>query len=198
MINSEGGFTERLFKKLAGLSQLSGEFRKAVEGETSYLALPKNFMLLQAPKISEHIYFLNEGFAISYTFLQGKKQILSLWKAGEIVMSARSFFERISSEEFIQLAVESEILAFSHASLMRLFNEFPETRSICFKLMYQYYLEALERSRDMQQFDSADRFEKLLRDYPGIQQVLPQEYIASYLGITPQSLSRIKRRSDRS
>ena len=118
----------RLFQALSAIHSLTEDFKIALEKETTHLSLPKCYMLLEAPKIAEHAYFINSGFAMSYTFIKGKKQVESLWTPGEIIVSARSFFERIPSVEYIQLMEQSDVLHISYASVLRLFDSFEEAK----------------------------------------------------------------------
>lgn len=186
---------EKLFQVLSGIHPLSDNFKKAIEKEVTHLSLPAHYLLLEAPKVSEHAYFLKDGFAMSYTYFKGRKQIDDFWNAGRIVFSATSFFEQVPSREFIELMVPSEVLCVSHESVMRLFSTFPEAHFIYRVTMNQYYEHCRERIRDLQYMTGVERYEKLHTTYPQIEQVVSQEHLASYLGIAPQSLSRIKRRS---
>lgn len=197
-MNSEPNPTDRLFNLLSSIHPLSDDFKNAITKELTVLSLPKNFLLLEAPKVSAHAYFLNTGFAISYTYIRGKKQIEGLWSAGQIMASVKSFFEQIAATEFIELVAQSEVVCISYTGVMRLFERFSEAHFIQRVIVNQYYEHCRDRIRDMQYLTAAERYEKLLRQYPGIQQIIPQEHIASFLGITSQSLSRIKRNESRS
>ena len=87
--------TEKLFSVLSSIHPVSTNFRQAVEKVITPLSLPNYFMLLEATKVAECAYFLDEGFAMSYTFVKGKKQVEWFWRTGEIMVSARSFFEQV-------------------------------------------------------------------------------------------------------
>ena len=190
--------TDKLFRVLSAITTLTPEFKIAIEQELTLLSLPKQYMLLEAPKIATHAYFIIDGFAMCYTFVKGNKQIECFWKAGQIMFSAKSFFEQVPSKEFIQLMVQSDVLCISYASVMRLFGAYPEAHFIYSVVMNKYYEQSRQRVRDLQQLNAIERYEKLLATFSNIEQLIPQEQIASYLGITPQSLSRIKRRKDNS
>ncbi|HEY0740317.1 MAG TPA: Crp/Fnr family transcriptional regulator [Chryseosolibacter sp.] len=159
------------------------------------IRLPKNFRILEAPKVSDHVYFINSGSAMSFTFDEGKKQVEWLWKSGQLIISPKSFFERVPSHEFLQLLDDAELLCMSYENVSFLLNEFPQIRIAHQVIMTKYYQQCRQRLRDMQRLTARERYEKLVSSFPRIGQLLPQEQIASYLGITPQSLSRIKRES---
>ena len=188
--------TDRLFQVLSAIHPVSEKFKKAIEKELTHVSLPKNYMLLEAPRIAEYAYFLESGFAMSYTFMEGDKQVEGFWVSGQILVPAKSFFEQVPSAEFIQLMDQSEVLCMSYAGVSRLFDAFPEANKISRAVINQYYENSLGRIRDMQRLTSMQRYARLINTFPRIEQVIPQEYIASWLGITPQSLSRIKRRND--
>ncbi|MBS1682211.1 MAG: Crp/Fnr family transcriptional regulator [Bacteroidetes bacterium] len=185
---------DRLFQVLSSMHPISEKFRDAIQKELVPLSLPRNHLLLEAPNISEHAYFINSGCAMSFTYSNGEKCIEEFWQARQIVVSAKSFFERAPSLEFIQLIERSEVFCIGHASVMRLLDEFPEANFIQRVVMNQYYEFSKQKIRDMNYLTAEHRHEKFLRSFPGIEQIVSQEYIASYLGITPQSLSRIKRK----
>lgn len=185
--------TEKLFSVLASIHPISSGFRKAVERVLTPLSLPRYHLLLEATKISECAYFLDEGFAMSYTFVKGKKQVEWFWNSGQIMVSARSFFEQVPSQEFLQLRTSSELFCITHDSVLHLFQTFPEAHFIYRVIMNQYYERSRERTRDMQHLTAVERYEKLIRYFPDVEQHVTQRHIASYLGIAPQSFSRIKR-----
>ena len=187
---------ERLLFVLSSISQLSNEFKVALNKEMTRLSLPRNYLLLEAPNVSDHAYFLESGFAMSYTFVKGKMQTEKFWASGEIIVSAKSFFEQVPSKEFIKLMAQSEVLFISSAAVQRLFDYFPEANFIYRVIMNQYHEHCRDRIHDMQHLSSTERYDKLTSSFPAIEQVITQEHIASYLGIAPQSLSRIKRMKD--
>lgn len=185
--------TDALFKVLSDIHPLSEAFKKTIEEELIPLSLPKNHLLLEAPKIAGHAYFLEKGFAMAYSFEEGRKITEAFWRSGQIMVSSHSFFEQVPSMEFIQLMEKSDLFCISYAGVERMFELHPETHAIYRVIMSRHYTHTRGRVRDMQYLSALRRFEKLLNIFPGIEQIVPQDSIASYLGITPQSLSRLKR-----
>jgi len=177
---------------------LSTEFKNALQNNLTLLSLPKHHLLLEAPKISDHAYFLQKGFVMSYRFNDGKKQIENFWKDGDIIFSPTSFFERTPSKEFIHLLQASEVLCISYEGLMNLFAHHEEANSIYRKVMNQYYELARERSFDLQHLNAVERYRKVMTKFPQIEAIVPSEHVASYLGMERQSLSRVKRKIGRS
>ena len=186
--------TEKLLSVLSSIYPLSEDCSRAVERAVTALSLPRYQMLLGATKVSDCAYFLDDGFAMSYTFVKGKKQVEWFWTSGQILLSARSFFEQVPSQEFIQLRTNCDLFCITHTSVLRLLETFPEGHFICRVIMNQYYEHSRERTRDMQNLTAVERYEKLISTFPKVEQYVTQEDIASYLGIAPPSFSRIKKR----
>lgn len=183
----------RLFDVLSALHPLTDSFRRALENEITTLSLPKNYLLLEAPAVAPYVYFLNNGFALSYTFVKGEKKVTGFWEPSQIVVPLKSFFEQTPSTEFIQLMAQSDVLFISRASLLMLLDTFPEGNYLCRKIMHLYCENCRSRLYDFQWLTATERYLKLHHHFPGIEQLISQEDIASYLGIAPQSLSRIKK-----
>jgi CRP-like cAMP-binding protein len=182
-----------MFQELAAICPLSGGFKDALLAELSELSLPKDHYLLQAPQVSDQVYFMLEGFAFSFIFVDRVRRVEWFWKKNQCIISPRSFFEQKPAREFIRLARDSELLCISYKSIEKLLDDFSEARSIHRVIMNKYFENSRQRIREMQQLNADDRFRRLIIHYPSIEQLVSQESIASYLGITPQSLSRIKR-----
>lgn len=189
--------TERLFHVLSFIHPLSEDFKFAIQREVTQVSLTENTILLQPPEISQFAYFLKQGLAISYTIHNETRVVEWIWGADQIILIPGSFFARIPTIEIVQLAVPSVLLSISYAGAMRLLNSFPEAHIIYRAIINNYYETARERVRDLQRLEGAERYRKLLRAFHGIDSILPQKQIASFLGITPQSLSRIKRKRNR-
>lgn len=190
--------TTALFQLLNTIYPLSENFRSALADELTPLSLPAHYLLVEAPRVADHIYFLETGYAMSYTFIKGKKHIEGFWPPSKIVCSARSFFDQTPSREFIQLTRDSDLLCASYNTIRHLLDSFPETREITRALLLHHYEFEKDRIRDGHKLDSTRRLDKLIKTFPGIEQAISQENIASYLGITPQTLSRIKKEAGRS
>lgn len=182
----------RLIELLSTICPLTDAFVHALKKELTHLSLPKNYHLLEAPKISEHAYFIDRGFAMSYVFVEGRKQTEKFWTSGQIIVSPKSFFEQTPSKEFIQLLQVSEVLCINRKAVFKLFKEYDEASQIYRVVMNQYLEQSRQRYTDLRALNARQRFEKMLMEFPEIEQIVSQENIASYLGITPPSLSRMK------
>jgi CRP-like cAMP-binding protein len=184
----------KIHQVLSAIRHLSQDLKDAIQKEQVPLSLPKNYMLLEAPRISDQVYFVEQGFAMSFVYINGEKHVEGFFMADQFIFSPRSFYEQVPSHEFIQLMSRSEVLCFSYSAVMRVMQQFSDAHYFYNVIVNTYYDQARQCMRDYKHLTATERYHKLLVQYRGIEQIIPQEYIASYLGITPQSLSRIKRR----
>lgn len=118
------------------------------------------------------------------------------WRPREVVVPFKSFSEQSPSMEFIQLLTPGDVFYISHASVVMLLDTFPEGNYIYRHVLHGYYENCRIRLQDLQQLSATERYHNLRQRFSGIEQLVSQEDIASYLGIAPQSLSRIKRKLD--
>jgi len=150
-------------------------------------------ILLNAGQVAEHIYFLESGFARGYFYNQekGKEQTVCLWDAASIITEPNSFFKREKSELHIEVMPGSRLKSISHQKLTEVFEEFPFAEIFNNCLILQYVTYQTQRTNDLIGLSGWERYLEMLRRYPRIEQKVSKEIIASYLGITPQSLSRL-------
>jgi len=93
----------------------------------------------------------------------------------------------------VQALEDGYILAFNHADIEEIFTEVPKMERL-FRVMAQRTLSVLQKRFFLTVSASAeDRYLDLLKRHPKIEQMVPQHQIASYLGILPESLSRLKK-----
>ncbi len=185
--------TDNLITALNRYHPVSDNLAAAILQATTSLSFPKNYCLLEAPKIAAHAYFLEQGFAMSYSYVNGKKHIEHFWAPNQFIISVKSFFEQVGATEHIQLLADSTVTCMSHTNAMRLFATYPEALFLYKKIVHHYYEHSRERLRDMHLLSAAQRYVKLIRTLPALETYAHQAHIASYLGIKSQSLSRIKK-----
>ena len=184
--------TDRLFQLLASLHPLSTELREALTKVLKPVSFPKGHYLVQAQTAAHHAWFLEKGFAVAFQYQGNKRLVTDFWQEGEIILSPKSFFEQWATDEIIQVTVESNLLSISYTAFRELTEDFPVVNYLARDVTAHYYARSEERIVDIHTMSTWDRYLKVLKTYAGIEQYVSQEVIASYLNITPQSLSRLK------
>ena len=183
---------ESLQKAITAISPLSEESSKAFIDAWKYWKTPKDFFLLKENEVSDYIYFIKKGVARILYYKKGKE--ITEWLAldEQFFLSITSFFQRTPSHLIIQTIEPSEVYGIHHDDFMRLADQYHDVERLLRKMVTASLILSQVRM-DSIQFESAQqRYEKLLERSPQIVQRVPLTYIASFLGITLETLSRIR------
>jgi CRP-like cAMP-binding protein len=181
-----------LQKNITAISPLSDESMNAFYSAWKHWSTQKDFFLLKENTVSDYFYFIEKGVARIYYYKNGKE--ITEWIAldGQFFLSITSFFQRNPSHLIIQTIEPSEVLGIHHDDLMRLAGKYHDVERLLRK-MVTFSLMLSQERMDSIQFESAQqRYEKLLQTTPQIVQRVSLTYIASFLGITLETLSRIR------
>lgn len=111
---------------------------------------------------------------------------------GEIVVRFESLFTGRASRKGIQIMEDSELFAIDSVRFFALFDQYPELRQAFGKIVETSLVEFINRLESIQFNTAEERYKSLIENTPDIIRRIPLKHIASYLGITPVSLSRIR------
>jgi len=151
-------------------------------------------ILLQEGEISNHAHYIKKGCLRQWYNKDGKDITFQFFFEGQAVASIDSFLNNEPSLFTIESIEPSIIFSISKENFAQLHSIYPELKDGFQDLMFQrfknYSQLFLSRIKD----NPKERYEDLINNHPEIIKRVPQHYIASYLGITPISLSRIRKR----
>ena len=156
------------------------------------ITLSKNECLLTEGQVCRHLYFLEEGALRGFYNLDGKE--ITHWFGFEkdFVTSFHSFITHEPAVETIQLLEGSTLWRISKETLTELFNHYHEIERLVRIAYEKYYIRLEERFVNAQFKTATERYEDLLLHTPYILERVPLGHIASYLGISQETLSRIR------
>ena len=150
--------------------------------------------LLQEGQIARQAYFIRKGCLRLWFNHEGRDISFQFFFEGEGVSSMESFRSGEPSLFNLESLEPCELFVITRENFNRLMDETPGSKDLLLDVLHQriyhYHKLFLSRIRDTPKV----RYANLLREHPHIIQRVPQHYIASYLGITPVSLSRIRNR----
>ncbi|MER0438492.1 Crp/Fnr family transcriptional regulator [Emticicia sp. W12TSBA100-4] len=178
---------------------LTPEELSVVENCMQLREFPRKTMLLNAGDVCNFEAYVLKGCIREY-FIDHKGQELTLEFAVEDwwVSDITSFENQTPSIMYIETLEDCELLVLSRASKDELLARVPKLERM-FRLMIQRHLSVLQkRLFRTVSYTAMDKFEEFLRRYPSLPQRVPQHYIASYLGITPEFLSKLRKRQMKS
>lgn len=156
------------------------------------VVLNKNEYLLNEGNICRHLYFVQQGALRGYYNLDGKE--ITHWFGFEkdFVTSFHSFITQEPAVENIQLLEGSVLWAISKETLSNLYNQYHEIERLVRIATEKYYIRLEEKFVNSHFKTATERYEHLLEQQPHILERVPLGHIASYLGISQETLSRIR------
>lgn len=154
----------------------------------------KNDFLLKEGRICTESHFIESGFIRSYVVdVDGNEVTTDFYGSNIFANDFLSFFKRIPSNENIQVLADCTTWMINYEDLQTCFHTIPEFREFGRMMLINNYSRLKERMFGMIQLTAEQRYEKLVTSHAEIFQNAPLKYIASYLGITDTSLSRIRK-----
>ena len=172
------------------------EDEKALQITTRFTRkiLRKGDVFLKEGKVSDEYLFLEDGFMRSYLFdTEGNEVTVNFFSQKSLVFEVGSFFQRVPSQENIQALADCSGWVLTYNQLNDLFHTFPEFREFGRAVLVKGFIAFKNRTLSMINKTAEQRYEALLKSNPEIFRNAPLKYIASYLGITDTSLSRIRK-----
>ena len=109
-----------------------------------------------------------------------------------IIARVESLFTGKPSRKAIQILEDAEIIAINANQLFKLYDSFPEIERLFRKIFEAAYVDTVNRIEGIQFHTAEERYKALLSEAPNVLMRVPLKYVASYLGITQVSLSRIR------
>jgi CRP-like cAMP-binding protein len=181
-----------LHNAILEISPLGKDALAAFTSAWKHWSFLKGDLILREKTVSDYIYFIEKGIARIY-YIKDDKEITE-WVAmdQQFFLSITSFFDRSPSHLIIHTLEPSEVYGIHHNDFMQLANAHHEIERLLRKMMTQSLILSQKRMLSIQFETAEQRYYKLLESAPGIIQRVPLQYIASYLGITRESLSRIR------
>jgi CRP-like cAMP-binding protein len=156
--------------------------------------LKKGEFLVREGQVSSNVSFINAGSFRVYKELNGQEIVKNFFFANEYATEYVSFLTRQPSEIFVKALEDTELIELHYDKLQLLYEEFPVWQKYGRLMAEHVFLQVAERSHRLLYHTPEENYVKLLQDRPDIIEKIPQHYIASYLGIQPESLSRIRKR----
>ena len=185
---------EVLEKYIASLSLMPTDKAKILAEKFDFLEVPKNELIITENKLSRHTYILESGFVRSYTLdMDGNEVTTNIFSPFCFVNDALAFFKQQPASEHFQTLTTCRLWKMSYEDVQANFHGMPEFREFARMMLITNYAGLKQRMLGMIKDTAETRYLKLMKQYPDIFQNVPLKIIASYLGITDTSLSRIRK-----
>jgi CRP-like cAMP-binding protein len=158
------------------------------------LSVRKRKLLLKEGNFCDHVYFIVKGAVRGFT-REGQKDITTwIVVENELVSSILSLNRRVPSIENIQVLENTELLVISNLDLQRMYDDLPEFNIVARKLLQHYYADAERRAFIARLTKAENKYRHFLLHHEPLANRIPLKYIASYLGMTLETLSRVRKK----
>lgn len=145
-------------------------------------------------KVANEIAFVEGGILRVYAIESGGNEITKYFiKENQFVVDLESYYTSKPSQDAFQAVVNSEIYTIHKSVVTKLSEEIPNLYIFLKSITEAHLLGKIKDNDFLNYGDSKTKYLEFIRRYPDLAQQVPQQYIASYLKVTPQSLSRIRR-----
>ena len=156
------------------------------------IEIPKKEFILKEGRICYNIYFVKKGLLRCYYFKDDKEICAWFMKETDIIFSVESFLNQVPSRENIQAIEDCTLYFIEYEELQYLYHHCPEFNFVGRVLTEKYYQLSEQRLYSLRMQKALERYNFILNHFPQIILRVPSKYIASYLGITEETLSRIR------
>lgn len=156
------------------------------------LKLPKGTTLVKEGQLSDKTFFIIKGCARAYYLKEGKD--ISDWFAfeDEFISSINSFFLNVPSPHYIEVLEDSILLEISRNDVEKLSEKYHDFERLTKVIVTKTMLQQQQRIVSMQFYTAEEKYKNLLSIRKDITNRVPLTHIASYIGITLETLSRIR------
>lgn len=180
-LSEKGGFTQE------ELYTISSSFLP--------VSFEKKALLLEQGNICRHLFFITQGIVKTYFIdRNGDEVIINFSSENWWVTDIHSFEENKASRLYIEAMEDIECLVITVQEQYKLFDKVPKLERF-FRMLLQKHTGALqERLFEQIAATAEDRYDNFLERYPSLQNRIPQHQIANYIGVSPEFLSRIRKR----
>ncbi len=165
-----------------------------INQHTRPVMVPRGKLILKKGSSGDELYFIVKGVARGMLIEDGREITTWINEENEVIGTIRNLAIRRPSEEMVQALETCELVAIPYDLIERLYREFPETNVVGRIILEESYREAEERAYIARIHAAEKRYKRLMETRPNLCNRIPLKHIASYLGMTLETLSRIRNR----
>lgn len=158
------------------------------------VTIARGDLLVASGQHCNHLYFVYKG--VLRGFVQQENKEITTWitSEDELVTSISSYYKQIPSIENIEALEECVLLSLHRDDMEYMYSHFPEVNTIVRTILERYYQDAEERAYVSRLNDATAKYHRFINTKSHLLNRIPLKYVASFLGMTLETLSRIRSR----
>lgn len=184
----------KLLDYFADFAGLSAEEARAIEDSMVVKTYPKGTILLREGQISNECYFVLQGCVRQYYLIDGEEKTDQFFTEEQWIVSMTSFTEKVPAAHYWSCCEETTLVVANEERENDLYTRFPRFETISRNVMGKMLADQQAQMASYLTDSPEQRYLKLLESRPDLFQRIPQYQLASYIGVKPESLSRIRKR----
>lgn len=183
---------DKFFSHIATITPISKKSQLALQKKLHIFYLEKKEILLKPEELCDYVYFVKEGLIRVFRRTKGK-DVTEFFGVKNVFFSLWDSLERkIPAQVSIEAVETSIIYGVSYKDLQQMSKTIADFNELYHKIKAQIIIECIDWIRMLNTKTATERYQDFVRLYPMVIQKAPLQHIASYLGITPETLSRIR------
>lgn len=183
----------KIIKYLSKYTPITKDLEHAINESTFFKSYKKGTILLKEGGFSNECYFILEGCIRSYFLKDGEEKTIEFY-AEEDAVTPANYGKSTPSQYYLE-CIEDTIVNVGNPTLeKKMYQKYPQLESLSRVIAEVILTKQQESFTEFKTSSPEERYLNLLKTKPNLMQRVPQHQIASYLGIKPESLSRIRKR----
>jgi CRP-like cAMP-binding protein len=166
----------------------------ALENCLTVRKLQKGDFLVKAGQVCNHVSFINKGLIRIYYSVDGKDISIGFVGEGEYTSEYESFLTRKPAVQNLEVLSDAELIDLSFDDMQHLYKEYPAFQEFGRKIAEMLFIMLNQRNTALLALSPEDRYRKMIEVNSMLLQQVPQYMLASYIGVTPEHLSRIRKK----
>jgi CRP-like cAMP-binding protein len=183
-----------LLTLLGEITELDKKEEELLKNSFKPFFLAKGSFFLKAGEVNRHVGFLQKGLVRYFVFKDEEESTFEFTKEGEFVADYQSFNSKTASIQNIQAIEDCEMLIINYENVQTIFNTTKNGNLMGRHIIEHRFDVMVNQLLAIYMQDHEERYKRFVEHYSDLTQRIPQYLIASYVGVKPPSLSRIRRR----
>lgn len=183
---------DRLINKLNQLYPLPPAISDYIKNLAKEFFIPAGQFLLREGQVCDKACYIAEGCTRSFYLNEGEEITSRFMMTGDIVTSWISYYTQKPGMEYIQTVEDTHFVALSYQDIQSLYIQFPEFNAVARRQVEYAFYQSELRTQLLRKHTAEEKYDLFLQRHPGLMQKVPLKHIASYLGMSHETLSRVR------